>query len=401
MGDRTIEKRLTGTRVLVVGGEENPALPVVKSLAGSGADVSIASHARFAPGLYSRHVNRTLKSPDPWGDEGEFIQWALDACRAEKYDVIIPMGEKASYRVAKHQEKFRAHVHVPFPDFETYMICRDKALTMKAAERLGVPIPKTYYPDEEPIEEIGARVSYPVVVKPTISYGARGIYFPGDAGELVDFHQISTREHGPCIIQEYIPQTGMQYKVETLSDHTGAVKAAGVYDKPRFYPITGGSSTLNRTVHRPDICRSANDFARGVSWFGMADFDFIEDPRDGVAKLMEINPRFTRSIKILVEAGLDYPTMLVEAAMGKTVRPADSYKIGLHMRYLLPDCMWFVKSPTRFSCDPSFFKFWGRDVIYEMLSLDDVKPGASYLLTQLLKVSNTKGRRKLFKRAAG
>jgi len=30
-------------------------------------------------------------------------------------------------------------------------------------------------------------------------------------------------------------------------------------------------------------------------------------PRDEVLKLMEVNPRFTRTIRVLVEAGRDYP----------------------------------------------------------------------------------------------
>lgn len=389
---------LKGKRVLVLGGEENPALPVLKSLGSKGVHLTVASHVACAPGLWSRYTTARLRSPNPWEGEERYTEWALGICRSGEFDLVIPLGEMSSLWIAKNQNQFLSYTQIPFPDVKTYMIGRDKALTMKAAAQLGIPIPKTYYPDEGPIDDIACRISYPAVIKPRISYAARGIFFPENKSELKKLYSYAAARFGGCIIQEFIPQTGMQYKAESIQDSTGQVKAIGVYDKPRYYPTTGGSSTLNRTVYRPDICKLTKTFVEGIGWFGIGDCDFIEDPRDGVVKLMEINPRFTRSIRILVEAGLDFPAMLLRAALGEELSQQNFYKIGLHMRYLIPDCLWFLKSDNRWRAKPSFFKFLGNDLIYEIFSFHDPKPGAAYLASIIAKMTNKKNRSRLLRK---
>ncbi len=393
-----VQSALANKKVLILGGEENPALPVLKSLGNEGVHLTVASHLSCAPGLFSKYTSIRLRSPDPWKGEQQYTAWTLDECNKNSYDLLLPLGEKATLWIANNQDAFKPYTHVPFPVSEVYMIGRDKALTMKVADRLGIPIPTTYYPDEEPIKSIAQRVDYPVVVKPRISYGARGIYYPKNPQQLEQLHDVAVHQYGPCIIQEYIPQTGMQYKVESILDRNHKVRAVGVYDKPRYFPPTGGSSTLNRTVHRLDLCQLSTIFLEGISWYGMGDLDFIEDPRDNIPKLMEMNPRFTRSIRILTEAGLPFPKMLLELAIGEMPAEITEYKIGLHMRYLLSDCVWFLKSSERWRANPSFFKFFGKNLIYEMLSLEDPLPSIIYLWGQLYKAINKKSRARLFRR---
>ncbi len=385
--------------VLVLCGEENPALPVLKSLGQYGVKLTVASHIKYAPGLFSRYTARRLLSPDPWRSENQYIEWVVRTVSDDHYDMIIPLGEKASLWVAKNKKRVSKYTEVPFPAPEIYMTARDKGLTMKAASSLNIPIPKTYFPEEEPLSDICNRILYPTVLKPRISYGARGIYFPNNPEELYHYYSMATEKYGPCIIQEYIPQTGMQYKAEAVLDSKCKVIAVGVYDKPRYYPVSGGSSTLNRTVYRPDICEVAKDLLEGINWYGMGDCDFIEDPRDGSIKLMEINPRFTRSIRILVEAGLDFPALLLKAALNEKMDIINEYKIGLNMRYLLPDLMWFIKSADRYRYFPGFFNFFDRSTIFEMLSFHDIKPSLFYLLSQLLKLVDSGSRNRLLSRS--
>jgi predicted ATP-grasp superfamily ATP-dependent carboligase len=384
-------------RVLVLGGEENPALPVLKSLGKKGIHITVASHKKTAPGLYSKYTTLRMISPDPWRDEKIYIDWALNICRSGMFDLIIPLGEKATLWIAKNQEKFVKYVNTPFPEIAVYMIARDKALTMKAARQFSIPIPKTFFPDEEALISIAKKIKYPVVVKPRISYGARGIYYPENPQELKSMYEMAVEEYGPCIIQEYIPQTGMQYKAESVVDKNNKVLAVGVYDKPRYYPVSGGSSTLNRTVYRPDINTLSTQFLEGIKWYGIADIDFIEDPRDGQIKMMEMNPRFTRSIRILVEAGLDLPSYLFDIALNKHPETKDDYLIDLHMRYALPDCMWFVKSQDRWISKPNFFNFFGKNQIFEMFSFNDPLPGLVYLYTQIFNLLSPKSMKTLLR----
>ena len=54
------------------------------------------------------------------------------------------------------------------------------------------------------------------------------------------------------LVEEYIPQTGTQFQCEVYVGRDRQVKSAIIYDKPRWYPVTGGSSCCNVTVDRPE-----------------------------------------------------------------------------------------------------------------------------------------------------
>ena len=269
---------------------------------------------------------------------------------------------------------------------------------MKEAEKLGVPIPKTYYPDDVGIEKVAEEIpEYPVVLKPCISNGARGITYPKNAEELISQYKETKAEYNSCIVQEFVPHTGMQYKAEIILDKKGKVLVSGVYNKPRFYPPTGGSSTLNSTVDCPEAIELGIKFLSGIGWYGMGDCDFIVDPRDNQAKLMEVNPRFTRSIRVLVAAGLDYPYHLYRLALDDPAEPQSEYKKGLYMRYFLSDCVWFLRSPDRFRAKPSFFWFFGKNLCYEIFTWADPFPVLAYYLVFFGRMFSKKERKFLLR----
>ena len=369
-------------KVLVVGADENPSLPIIESLSTKGLEVHVASHKRVCVGFFSKYAHSRFVYPSPFTHEQEFIDSLCDYVKKEKFDVTFVTGDCPTDLLVKNKERFIEHTALPLVDFDRYLNCRDKTRTLKMAESIGVPHPKTYYPQEEPIEEIAKKLSYPVVLKPNASDGARGISYPKNGDELVEGYRTTVAGYGHCHVQEYIPQTGMQYKAELLLDRDSQVKAWCVYNKLRYYPPTGGSSTLNSTVDRRDILESAAKVLKALRWYGMGDCDFIEDPRDGTPKLMEINPRFTRSIKICVLAGIDFPYLLYRTAVGKPVPSVLEYKVGVFLRYLPADIMWFIKSQNRFRTQPSFFWFWGKNLRDELLSLSDPGPALAYFFSQ-------------------
>jgi len=380
-------------KVLVVGAEENPSLPIIESLSRKGLEVHVASHKRVCVGFFSRYAYRRFLYPSPFTNEQEFVATLLDHVKSETFDVTLVAGDRPTDVLAKNRELFSPYTKLPLVDMERYAYCRDKTKTMKAAERIGVPIPKTYYPEEVPIDQLAKTLRYPVVLKPNTSDGARGISFPKSRAELLSSYASTAARFGPCHIQEYIPQTGMQYKAELLLDERQEVKAWCVYNKLRYYPPSGGSSTLNSTVNRRDILDTAAKILKELDWYGIGDCDFIEDPRDGVPKLMEINPRFTRSIKICVLAGVDFPFLLYKLALGEPFAPVLEYKTGVFLRYLPADLIWFLRSKDRFRAKPSFFWFMGKNLTDEVLSLKDPGPAFAYFLTMARSVLNPNERR--------
>lgn len=366
--------------VLLLGGEETPSLPVIWSLVRQGIPVTVASFTRIGPGMFSRYPVERCVYPDPGVTPDLFLEWLVSRTRTGAYPVTMGCGEQVTYLLSRYRDRLAPFTNVPVVDLDTFMQCRDKALTMKAAARCGVPIPRTWFPEDQGIDEIARGASYPAVVKPRISNGARGISFVEEADDLRETHARTVERYGPCIVQECIPHHGMQYKVELLLNRDHQVKMRGAYAKLRYYPPTGGSSTLNQTVIRQDILEHAATILTSIKWWGMGDCDFILDPRDGVAKLMEINPRFTRTLRVLVEAGVDYPYELYRLALGEEPREVKEYTPDVFLRYLPADLVWFLRSRNRLRVRPSFFKFFGKHLHYEEWSLRDPMTGLGFWL---------------------
>ena len=392
----------TGTQVppavLLLGADENESLPILANLHRHGVPITAAAPQRLSMGLFSRYPSVRLISPNPNAEPEKFIDWVEQTVKGGAYPVTMVCGETATWLLANAHERLAPYTRIPLVDVSRFYLCRDKSKTMKEAERLGIPIPKTYYPDDVGIEAVARAIpAYPVVLKPCISNGARGISYPKDAEELQALYVQTRAEYKSCIVQEFVPHSGMQYKAEIILDADRKILAGGVYDKPRFYPPTGGSSTLNSTVDRPDILDLGIRFLQGIGWYGMGDCDFIVDPRDNVPKLMEVNPRFTRSIKILVEAGLEYPYLLYCLALGLPVEPQFNYKKGLYLRYFLSDCVWFLRSPNRFKARPSFFWFFGRNLRDEIFSWADPAPTVAFVVVFFSRLFNQKSRQSMLR----
>ncbi|MDD5246640.1 MAG: ATP-grasp domain-containing protein [Candidatus Omnitrophica bacterium] len=379
-------------RVLVVGAEENPSLCIIESLARQGMEVCAASHKRVCVGFFSRFVSRRFLYPSWALGEEAFLARIIEIISRQRFEAVFVAGEQPSFILCKHKKEIERYSKIPTPDFATYMKCRDKSVTMKLAAASGVPVPRSYFPEETGIDQISRQVEYPVVIKPNSSNGARGIEYPSSAGELLQAYQRVSSIYGPCHVQEYIPHSGMQYKAEVLLDGSLKVKAWCLYNKPRYYPPTGGSSTVNCTVERQDILDYAVRILKQIGWVGLGDCDFILDPRDNIPKLMEINPRITRSIKICMLAGVDFPFLLYKLARGEELPDTLIYKKDIYLRYLFSDIFWFFKSPERFRAKPNFFWFFGKNLRDEVISFKDPGPALAYLLSSAAALFNKKER---------
>jgi predicted ATP-grasp superfamily ATP-dependent carboligase len=112
---------------------------------------------------------------------------------------------------------------------------------------------------------------------------------------------------------------------------------------------------------------------------------------------MEVNPRFTRSIKILVWAGLEFPYLLYSMAMKQPITPQLEYRKGIYLRYFSNDCVWFLRSPNRFKARPSFFRFFGPSMHEEVFSWADPGPAVAFILSGCLRLLNSRERRFMFR----
>ena len=119
----------------------------------------------------------------------------------------------------------------------------------------------------------------------------------------------------------------------------------------------------------------------------------IQDPRDNVAKIMEINPRITGSVKICYACGVNFSKQIIQDHLGLKITPFMDYEAGKYLRYLHTDLLWFIKSPQRFTCKPSWFDF--RNSVDQIWNIKDPLPWLTYTLANITKVKADTKKRKL------
>ena len=159
-----------------------------------------------------------------------------------------------------------------------------------------------------------------------------------------------------------------------------------------MYPPEGGSSVLNFSADRPDILDLAHKMLVRLNWVGFCDFDFVDDPRDGVVKIMEINPRLPESFGIAAKSGIDFPLMIYKMARGEPIEPVTDYPKNKFLRFLPGDLLWFlrVSNKERFGTWPGWFRFFDRDTAYQLVRARDPGPIMGYLLENISALFNKK-----------
>jgi predicted ATP-grasp superfamily ATP-dependent carboligase len=152
-----------------------------------------------------------------------------------------------------------------------------------------------------------------------------------------------TREYPSPLVQEAIPAAGEGRGVSALFNLEHEPRALFAHRRLREYPVGGGPSTLRESIECHDIVDQAKVLLQALRWYGVAMVEFKVDPRDGIPKLLEINPRFWGSLPLAAGAGVDFPYMLYRLAVDGDVEAISHYSTGIRYRWFIGDCLHFLQ----------------------------------------------------------
>lgn len=378
---------LSNVSVLLLEGFGRQVMPMMQALHDLGCKTTTYNSSKFDMGYASRYPDRKLLAFWNRNDEEKSYQALLEILKKDKYDVIIPMTDFSATMLSRHKAEVLKYSRPAVNDWDVFMQAGDKLNTMVACMDNGIPCPHTLRNVGKLDDILNAvadqEISYPFIIKPRVGYGSIGFHVIRTEEDLRGVFETSVEAHGDMLVQEYIPQTDIQYKCEVFIDREGEVKSAVVFDKTRWYPIDGGSTCCSASVKRLDIVDSSVKLLKAIGWRGYGDVDLIQDPRDRVAKIMEINPRITASVKVCFAAGVDFARQIVEYETGRPVTAYPNYEIGRRLRYMHTDLLWFFKSSNRFRAKPSWFSW--KKTTDQIWSFKDPWPWFTYTLAGFLK----------------
>jgi predicted ATP-grasp superfamily ATP-dependent carboligase len=194
------------------------------------------------------------------------------------------------------------------------------------AESCGIPIPKVYW--HRNFEELLTQpLSFPLVIKPSVRhhfYGKarRKAYLIKDRKELVErYAMVSTIiDPSEIVVQDFIPGGPQNLYSFCPFFKEGKVVAGITARRSRQHPMDfGHASTFVELVDRPNLEVMATKFLKIIGYYGIAEVEFMHDPRDGTYKMIEVNPRVWGWHSLAIAAGVDFPHMLYQDLLGEQV----------------------------------------------------------------------------------
>ncbi|NYJ05847.1 carboxylate--amine ligase [Petropleomorpha daqingensis] len=320
-----------GVGAVVLGGDYQ-GLGIVRSLGRRGVPVCVVDDERSIAAA-SRFTTHRLHVPELRSAESTLA--ALEEARRRfglEGWVLFPTRDETVAVLAAHREELAAHFRVPTPSWQCIEQAWDKRRTYRTAEALGVPAPRTWYPvTEDDLREVDTAV--PLVVKPAIKehfFYATGVkgWCVGTREELVDAFRRGRAvvgTEGELLVQEMIPGGGAEQRSFCAFFKEGVPVASMTVLRRRQHPSDlGRSSTYVETVDAPELVEPSVRFLSAVGYYGLVELEYKVDPRDGVAKLLDVNARTWGYHTVGPAAGADFAALLFADQVGEEVVPVQA-----------------------------------------------------------------------------
>lgn len=293
-----------------------------------------------------RGADRVFRSPRLSGvfdyphanvDPAGFRTAMLEARDRYEPDAIYPASTASAYGLARLRRDSGRDLGTTLvvDDYEHFIQIADKWRLYELCGKLGIPAPRTLLPAPG-LDVVGA-LGLPVVVKPRLGEGSRGLRIVATARELDALLEAPPRVGA-------VPDQGHSYVVQEFVrgqvHNVGACMLRGepvsmmtqqrVLTRYEF----GGSGFVHRTTFEPEIMEYARAVLAEVSWSGPVLLEFLRD-EDGRFYLIDGNPRVWSSTELTVAAGMNVCQQAVDIFVRGSEPPAvTEYKVGLTLRWL-------------------------------------------------------------------
>ena len=367
-------------RILLFGGFVQ-SLTAAASLKAVGYEVVIA--AQNDPVAKRCRSKEKYIEIDIEAPEEDVLKALIHNLLAEKINVVIPLEDANAKILSKYKKQITDSTGVlcAVPDWQPFSLASDKHSLLALCKEIGVGHPKTEIINGN-YDELASYVGFPSLIKPNHSEGSKGIVLVNSLVELKAIAPDIIAQYGECSLQEYI-SNDHYYNLMVYRTSEGKYSNYVVLKILRYYPIKGGSSCIAITVENEPMLEMCKRVLDKLEWVGMADFDILEKC-EGDYKIIEINPRVPASLRGAEISGVNFPEIIVSDVLDGRI-PKYDYKTGNYLRFLGLDLAWFVASPQRFKCKPSWFKFFGKNLYYEDGGWRDLPAMMAYIWSGIKK----------------
>lgn len=317
-------------------GDERASLAVTRSLIRAGCEVTVASRNRRAIAALSRGAAWSALTASSLDEPSHFVTEVAALAARLGAQVLIPITDPSVEAVLEHRALLPAGLVVPFADLATYRAASDKVRVHEVALEVGLGIAETVVLRAGEAAPNDARL-YPGVIKPHRSVVG------GAVRSKTGVHRVATRADCEAVLRELdqaVFPVMLQRRVRGAGVGFFALRWSGrtiarfAHRRLREKPPAGGVSVLSESVALDPALQAACDaLLERLDWQGVAMVECKEDPDGGGWRVIEINGRFWGSLQLAIDAGVDFPALLVAAALGRATGAPPAWVAGRRLRW--------------------------------------------------------------------
>jgi carbamoyl-phosphate synthase large subunit len=286
------------------------------------------AYETLEPGIYMPGmVDKTYLIPYP-SVGSDALYSRLEYINAKEHlDVIIPNFDAELYSFMKLESALKSiGISMFLPTLDQFEE-RLKVNLHEFGKKYKIAVPESIsvssYSD---LTKVASKLGYPLMVK--------GKYYEAFPAYTLDqaknyFDKISAKWGLPIVVQKFVQ--GTELNMTGLGDGKGNTVAAVAMRKQ--FITDKGKAWAGITIHDDTLLEITRRFVSETSWQGAFELEMMKSS-DNTYYLMEINPRIPAWIYLAVGVGQNIPEAITNLALGKKVKPYNTYEAGkLFIRY--------------------------------------------------------------------
>ncbi len=369
----------------VVFGLFETGLAVARALGRKGIPVIGVDHKKDI-GCYSKYI-RPNKCPHPIKNEQQFLNWITKNFSRDKDIPVFFTGDDFLYTFSRNREFLKDYFRYNLPPHEKLEMIADKYSQYLLAKKAGINVPQTWLIDgsSQLKEENFPESCWPLIIKGREVNSWRRVYGGTTKGfKVADFQELlqlikpALNQNLSVIAQEVIqgPDTN-HYKYSAYRTQSGKILAEFCLQKIRQNPIRFGIGSVVKSIKNLTLLNTGRQLFENIDYQGVGSSEFKLDEKDGLLKLIELNPRYWQQNTLAETCGINFPYINYQDLLDIEPAPIPSkYRLGVKWINIYMDFKSFMDYKKEGEIN---FSHWLQSLsgpkVFSDFALDDPVPG--------------------------
>jgi D-aspartate ligase len=299
----------TSVPVVVLKTYHHMGLGIVRSLGRLGVRIYGVDPNPRAAGLHSRYCHGRFAWDVDHAAPEKTVQFLLDLGKEIGHrSILIHTADESAVLLAEHAEALSKWYIFPHqsPDLVKALVSKKEMYFL--AKQHNIPTAETVFPQSRgEVEHFLDNASFPIMLKGIDGRlleerTGKKMVIVRDKRELLEqYDKMEDPQHPNLMLQEYIP--GGEDSIWMFNGYFNG-NSDCLYQvtgkKIRQAPPYTGYTSLGICLHNEEVARLTRDFMKKVGYKGILDIGYRYDARDGLYKVLDINPRIGATFRLFV-----------------------------------------------------------------------------------------------------